>query len=405
MKKLLYIFLGLSLIFACSDDGDSDSNEPCPNQPQLTTNEVSEIEYNENTDLTNATFSGEIQNIQLGANCETFSITNQGFVYSTTVQPTTSDIVVNVNGQNPSINITNFPAETTYYVRAYLTNSLGTFYGNEVSFTTPQSTNPVYLAENGITIKARDWANIGDSGIIAGVEYLIIDEVDLRTMVNNLENVTNICTTKIENMQELFNRLGVTGDDGYPEFNQDISSWDVSNVTNMYGMFAGQELFNQDISSWDVSNVTNMQAIFVGKQIIIDGGGYYESDFNQDISSWDVSNVTNMQSMFVGASSFNQNIGSWDVNNVNSMEAMFMEAYSFNQDISSWDVSNVTSMTLLFYNGAFFIPDPIESSFNQDLSSWDVSSLSQCYSVCGGTNNWTLPKPNFPNNCGDSLCD
>ena len=40
-------------------------------------------------------------------------------------------------------------------------------------------------------------------------------------------------------------------------FNQDISGWDVSNVTNMAGMFLGNQYFNQDLSSWDVSNVTN----------------------------------------------------------------------------------------------------------------------------------------------------
>ena len=40
-------------------------------------------------------------------------------------------------------------------------------------------------------------------------------------------------------------------------FNQDISGWDVSNVTNMDGMFLGNQYFNQDLSSWDVSNVTN----------------------------------------------------------------------------------------------------------------------------------------------------
>jgi len=40
-------------------------------------------------------------------------------------------------------------------------------------------------------------------------------------------------------------------------FNQDLSSWDVSNVTYMGDMFRGTE-FNQDIGNWNVSKVTNM---------------------------------------------------------------------------------------------------------------------------------------------------
>ena len=45
-------------------------------------------------------------------------------------------------------------------------------------------------------------------------------------------------------------------------FNQDISDWDVSNVTDMGSMFLGTTLFNEDISAWDVSNVTNMFGVF-----------------------------------------------------------------------------------------------------------------------------------------------
>jgi surface protein len=45
----------------------------------------------------------------------------------------------------------------------------------------------------------------------------------------------------------------------FNEFNQDISNWDVSNVTDMRRMFSGCFRFNQDIGGWDVSKVTDMQ--------------------------------------------------------------------------------------------------------------------------------------------------
>ena len=50
--------------------------------------------------------------------------------------------------------------------------------------------------------------------------------------------------------------------------------------------------------------------------------------FNQDISSWDVSSVTDMEYMFIDAAAFNQDIGSWDVSNVTNMSICF-RSYSF----------------------------------------------------------------------------
>ena len=69
-----------------------------------------------------------------------------------------------------------------------------------------------------------------------------------------------------------------------------IEFCDVSKVTNMSCMFWKNSSFNQDISSWDVSNVTNMNYMFS------------ESSFIQDISSWDVSNIKDMREMFSDSS-------------------------------------------------------------------------------------------------------
>ena len=50
------------------------------------------------------------------------------------------------------------------------------------------------------------------------------------------------------------------------------------------------------------------------------------TNFNQDLSSWDVSSVVNMNRMFEKATSFNQNLSSWDVSSVTNMIDMFLDA-------------------------------------------------------------------------------
>ena len=50
-------------------------------------------------------------------------------------------------------------------------------------------------------------------------------------------------------------------------FNQDLNSWDISNVNYVVYMFHRAYSFNGDISSWNISNVTNLNYIF-SRQII-----------------------------------------------------------------------------------------------------------------------------------------
>ena len=106
-------------------------------------------------------------------------------------------------------------------------------------------------------------------------------------------------------------------------------------------MFNAATSFNQDISSWNTCNVTNMQHMFDNA-----------TSFNQDIGGWDTSNVTNMISMFDTATSFNQDIGSWDTSNVNRMGSMFDGATSFNQDLSNWCVTSIASEPTSFSTGS-----------------------------------------------------
>ena len=49
----------------------------------------------------------------------------------------------------------------------------------------------------------------------------------------------------------------------------DISTWDVSLVTNMSGIFQNKTSFNEDITKWNTSKVTSMKNMFTGDQILI----------------------------------------------------------------------------------------------------------------------------------------
>ena len=231
--------------------------------------------------------------------------------------------------------------------------------------------NAIYLDDNGVTIKAYDFAVVGDVYELDGVSYTVVDNASLKSMADNNDDLTKVVTTKVTVVYQLFYNTDFNQDIGNWDtsniydwtgmfyraslFNQNISSWDTSNASDMSGMFNGASAFNQDIGAWDISSVTDMRDMFNNA-----------SSFNQDISSWNTSKVTDMSFMFSGAEAFNIDIGSWNTSSVTDMFAMFQNALNFNQDIGDWDVSNVTDMTGMF-NNAFV--------FNQDLKGWCVTNI------------------------------
>jgi uncharacterized protein (TIGR02145 family) len=95
-------------------------------KPTVTTNEITNIAATDATTGGNVTFDG-------GA-----TVTARGVCYATTENPTTANSMV-TSGTGTGIfaaNLSGLTPATTYYVRAYATNSAGTSYGEQRTFTT-----------------------------------------------------------------------------------------------------------------------------------------------------------------------------------------------------------------------------------------------------------------------------
>ena len=166
------------------------------------------------------------------------------------------------------------------------------------------------MTPGAVTITATRKAEAGHAEDTASyILYITIKPADKAALIaetgramkahGNKVNLNYIDTSGIIDMRSLFSAERKYGN-GLGAFNGDISKWDVSQVTNMFGMFEFNTAFNQDISDWNVSKVTDMRSMF-----------YRATAFNQDISDWNVSKVTDMRSMFNGATSFKHNLDAW----------------------------------------------------------------------------------------------
>ena len=113
--------------------------------PEVSTNNITAI------DTLNATSGGNVIN-DGGA-----QVTAKGVCWSLTQNPTVdlNTKTIDGNGNDPFVSrLTGLTPNTTYHIRAYATNSVGTAYGNDVVFTTQQLTAPLC----GVNIAGMTWS-------------------------------------------------------------------------------------------------------------------------------------------------------------------------------------------------------------------------------------------------------
>jgi uncharacterized protein (TIGR02145 family) len=150
--------------------------------PTLTTLPVTNVSY------TSADSGGNISSDGGG----TIAVGARGVCIATHTVPTTSD-TINASGTGGTgsyaAGFTNLTANTTYYIRAYATNSAGTGYGNQLSFTTLAYSIPT-VTTTAITNITQTTASSGgvinnNGGIAATVKGVCWSTSPNPTTVNN----------------------------------------------------------------------------------------------------------------------------------------------------------------------------------------------------------------------------
>ena len=189
---------------------------------------------------------------------------------------------------------------------------------------------PFYVADNGVTIKAKDWVIVGTTADLndgygvdfvgsegngGGIQfdriyYTAVDLAWLKRVLNTHSDLSRLVTTKVKITSEasatdLFLKTEIKG----------MENWDVSNWTSMNGLFDSDNPIKSDLGNWDVSNVKDFRLAMQLETI------------NPNINNWDVSKATNMSGFFSRSSG---------------------DKYIDGMDLSGWDVSKVTNCSGFF---------------------------------------------------------
>jgi len=125
LRNVVAIAIAGAAFFALSCNNEKEN----PKEPVLTTAQVTAITANSAISGGNVTSDGGVE------------VTARGVCWATSANPTVSDAKTTDGTGTGSFTstIAGLTAETTYYVRAYATNSAGTAYGDEVTFTTAEA--------------------------------------------------------------------------------------------------------------------------------------------------------------------------------------------------------------------------------------------------------------------------
>lgn len=120
------------------------------------------------------------------------SVTARGVCWGTIANPTISLTTKTTNGSGTGVftsSLTGLTANTIYYARAYATNSIGTAYGNEISFTSLQNSTSINIPGPNMTdIEGNIYQSVNNCGITFSMKNLNVSKYSDGT---NIPQVTD----------------------------------------------------------------------------------------------------------------------------------------------------------------------------------------------------------------------
>jgi len=251
LQKSRWLLIFATIIISSCSKTDT---EPQASIPSISTSAASLVK------ITTATVGG-IVNSNGGA-----TITEKGICYNTSSNPTIANNKIVDPSGNANSNITadlsKLNGSTTYYARAYATNSIGTAYGSEITFTTG---NPIAIGElygggmifyidatgkHGLIVAASDQSTNAIWGC-EGTDIPGTSEQGIGFGLSNTQAIVNGCKSNATAAAICYNLVLNGFDDWYLPTVEEIKAMNILFTTNAAGSIklqkgAGYMSSNQD---------------------------------------------------------------------------------------------------------------------------------------------------------------
>ena len=202
-------------------------------------------------------------------------------------------MLINAVAFNQDLNTWNTSGVTNWYE---MMRNCTAFNGDVSNWSVKGSLNSIFLGCTSFTgtgLSTWDTSNATSlTGLFSSCTSLtggyanwnVSNVTSLQSTFNNCDSITDSFaswdTSAVTSMSQTFqsNNATLVG----------IENWDTSAVTNMYRTFNGATNMNRNIGSWNTSLVTNMGEMLRSAAI------------DQDLSSWDINQVTNFSGFGIG---------------------------------------------------------------------------------------------------------